>query len=60
MWSTVKMSPQMRILAAVEAVDFRNGIDGLPQTHEQRTVDAGRTAGQKIIDSRYPTSSRYS
>lgn len=54
------MSPQMRILAAVEAVDFRNGIDGLPQTHKQRTVDAGRTAGQKIIDSRYPTSSRYS
>jgi transposase len=32
----IQIVPQMRILVAVEAVDFRNGIDGLVRICQQR------------------------
>jgi len=32
----IQIAPQMRILVAVEAVDFRNGIDGLARVCQQR------------------------
>ena len=32
----IQIAPQMRILVAVEAVDFRNGIDGLARVCKQR------------------------
>ena len=32
----IQVTPQMRILVAVEAVDFRNGIDGLARVCKQR------------------------
>ena len=32
----IALSPQMRILVAVEAVDFRNGIDGLAGVCRQK------------------------
>ena len=36
----IQISPQMRILVAVEAVDFRNGIDGLARVcKEQLRMD---------------------
>jgi transposase len=31
----IQVTPQMRILVAVEAVDFRNGIDGLARVCKQ-------------------------
>lgn len=32
----IQITPQMRILVAVEAVDFRNGIDGLARMCQQQ------------------------
>ena len=32
----IQITPQMRILLAVEAVDFRNGIDGLARVCKQQ------------------------
>jgi transposase len=32
----IQITPQMRILVAVEAVDFRNGIDGLARVCKQQ------------------------
>ena len=32
----IQVSPQTRILAAVEAVDFRNGIDGLARVCQEQ------------------------
>jgi transposase len=32
----IQVTPQMRILVAVEAVDFRNGIDGLARVCKQQ------------------------
>jgi len=32
----IQVAPQMRILVAVEAVDFRNGIDGLARVCKQQ------------------------
>jgi len=32
----IQIAPQMRILVAVEAVDFRNGIDGLARVCKQQ------------------------
>lgn len=32
----IQLTPQMRILVAVEAVDFRSGIDGLARVCRQR------------------------
>jgi transposase len=32
----IQITPQMRILVAVEAVDFRNGIDGLARACKQQ------------------------
>jgi len=32
----IQVTPQMRVLVAVEPVDFRNGIDGLAQLCRER------------------------
>jgi hypothetical protein len=32
----IQVSPQTRILVAVEAVDFRNGIDGLARVCQEQ------------------------
>ena len=32
----IQIAPQMRILVAIEAVDFRNGIDGLARVCKQQ------------------------
>lgn len=32
----IQVTPHMRILVAVEAVDFRNGIDGLAKVCKQQ------------------------
>jgi len=40
----IQIAPQMRILMAVEAVDFRNGIDGLVRVCKQ-TLQADAFSG---------------
>ena len=35
----IQITPQMRILVAIEPVDFRCGIDGLAQLCKQRLQD---------------------
>jgi transposase len=32
----IQIAPQLRILVAVEAVDFRNGIDGLARVYKEQ------------------------
>ena len=38
----IQITPQMRILVAVQAVDFRKGIDGLARVCRQPYAGAGR------------------
>jgi len=35
----IQVTPQMRILVAIETVDFRRGIDGLAQVVRERLKD---------------------
>jgi transposase len=35
----IQVTPQMRILVAIESVDFRRGIDGLAQIVRERLLD---------------------
>jgi hypothetical protein len=44
----LRITPQMRILVAVEAVDFRKGIDSLAES------DIPRKAGGLMSDRRVP------
>jgi transposase len=44
----IQMTPQMRILVAAEAVDFRKGIDGLARVCQQR-LDGDPFSGSVFI-----------
>ena len=46
----IQVSPQTRILVAVEAVDFRNGIDGLARVcQEQLQADPFLCGGPRYV-----------
>jgi transposase len=48
----IQITPQMRILLAVEPVDFRNGIDGLAGLCRQRLESDPLTGAVFVFSSR--------
>ena len=45
----IQLTPQMRLLLAVEPVDFRKGIDGLAQVCRQ-SLQVDRVASVRVCD----------
>lgn len=52
----IQITPQMRILVAVEAVDFRNGIDGLARVCKEQLQADPFSGGVFVFRSRRGTS----
>jgi transposase len=52
----IQMTPQMRILVAVEAVDFRKGIDGLARVCQEQLKGDPFSGGLFVFRNRSGTS----
>jgi transposase len=51
----IQIAPQMRILVAIEAVDFRNGIDGLARVCKQQLQADAFSGGLFVFRNRRRT-----